>query len=158
MSTVRWNSSLASVIAAAAMCMPQPASALQCIEYGPVRLVGTLVRQTYAGPPDFESVTKGDEPQTIWVLQLEERACVYSRSRAEREYEQDEIQLEVSPVQIKAYQQLLGQRLIVEGDLIRGGARHEKRLVLVVTKLNEASAMQDRKNAYAAECRCYTRL
>jgi hypothetical protein len=36
-----------------------------------VSLSGRLVQQTYPGPPDFESVTKGDAPLVIWILQLE---------------------------------------------------------------------------------------
>lgn len=149
---------LMSVIAACLACLPQVTSALQCVEYGRISLVGTLVRQTYAGPPEFESVTKGDEPQVIWILQLEERTCVYSQSRDAREYEQHEVQLEAGAMQAKDFQKLLGKRLIIDGELIRGGARHEKRLVLVVSELREATALHDRTNSYAADCRCYIRL
>ena len=149
---------LISVIAACLACLPQLTSALQCVEYGHISLVGTLVRQTYAGPPDFESVTKGDAPQVIWILQLEERTCVYSQSREAREYEQHEVQLEAGATQAEGFQKLLGKRLIIDGELIRGGARHEKRLVLLVSELRAATALHERKSPYAADCRCYTRL
>jgi hypothetical protein len=43
------------------------------------------------------------------------------------EYNEREIQLELEPA---AYRGLLGKRIIATGTLIRGGARHETRLVL----------------------------
>jgi len=146
------------VTAALTMLLPQPTRALQCVEYGSVSLVGTLVRQTYAGAPDFDSVTKGDEAVVIWILQLEERTCVHALSRELREYNEHEMQLELTGEQVVRYRELLGKRLIVAGELIRGGARHDKRLVLVVHDAREATALHDRKNYYGAECRCYPRL
>jgi hypothetical protein len=155
MKMTRWTTRLLGVVAA---CLPQVTGALQCVEYGSVSLVGTLVRQTYAGPPDFESVTKGDEPQVIWILQLDERTCVYSQSREAREYEQHEVQLQWNGKQPTNYLKLLGKRLVIDGALIRGGAQHDKRLVLIVSQVREAAALQDRKNSYRADCRCYERL
>lgn len=39
----------------------------QCLEYEPssVSLVGTIVRRTYPGRPNYESIKKGDEPERI---------------------------------------------------------------------------------------------
>jgi hypothetical protein len=39
--------------------------AARCLYYGDVSLTGRLIQQTYPGPPDFESVTKGDQPLVI---------------------------------------------------------------------------------------------
>ena len=144
--------------AAFAMLPSQSAHALQCVEYGSVSLVGTLVRQTYAGPPDFDSVTKGDEPVVIWILQLDERTCVHSSSKELGESNEHEMQLEWDGEQAARYRELLGKRLIVDGELIRGGARHDKRLVVIVHNAREATALHDRKNYYNADCRCYSRL
>jgi hypothetical protein len=39
-------------------------------------LSGTLVRKTLPGVPNYESVKKGDKPETSWFLDLLESACV----------------------------------------------------------------------------------
>lgn len=108
-----------------------------CLQYGSNRLVGTLVRQTYAGPPDYESVTKGDEPRVIWILQLDARACVDSNGRYPREPSQIEIELALSADQYARYQNLLGQKIIASGELIHGGANYQKRLVLETRDLQK---------------------
>lgn len=138
---------------------PQPGiAASQCVTYGTASLVGTFVRQTYAGPPDYESVTKGDEPRVIWVLQLEERACVYSYSYTST-YGEREVQLVLDSDQYAHYEDFLGKRLIVTGNLIRGGAKHEKRLVLIVSEMQKAttansSAYSSYAHSYSYRCRC----
>lgn len=109
-----------------------PAAALEfsCIQYGPISIDGTIVRHTYAGPPDYESVTKGDEPRTVWVLQLDERICVDANRTYPREPIQIEIELALTPEQFQQYRQLLGQRVRVTGELKHGGANYQKRLVI----------------------------
>ena len=72
-----------------------PASlAAECLHYGDVTLTGRLVQQTYPGPPDFESVTQGDEPLVIWILQLDRGVCIISGdSSYSSAYNEREIQL-----------------------------------------------------------------
>jgi hypothetical protein len=110
-----------------------------CLEYGPNRLVGMLVRQTYAGPPDYESVTKGDEPLVIWVLQLDRRVCVDSNAQYPRELIEMEIELALPADQYAQYRQLLGQKIVAAGELIHGGANYQKRLVLKADSLQKTS-------------------
>lgn len=117
------------------------ANAYSCLEYGPIRLVGTLVRQTYAGPPDYESVTKGDEPQIIWLLQLNERVCVDSNARYPREPVAMEIELALPADQYARYRHLLGQKIIASGELVHGGANYQKRLVLLAGDLQKTSLL-----------------
>lgn len=112
-----------------------------CLQYGPIRLVGTLVRQTYAGPPDYESVTKGDEPRVIWLLQLDERVCVEANSRFPREPTQIEVELALTSDQYQRYRRLLGQKIVATGELIHGGANYQKRLVLTATELRQTSLL-----------------
>lgn len=103
-------------------------------------LTGTLVRQTYPGPPDYEDVTKGDEPRVIWVLLLEPGICVVDPdARYPREHYQREIQLVVRSDQYTLYRSLLGKRIDVTGDLRRGGARDDKRLVLETEEITARS-------------------
>lgn len=121
----------------------RPAAAIDftCLQYGPIQLAGTLVRQTYAGPPDFESVTKGDEPRVIWILQLDERVCVDANSRYPRELIQLEIELTLTPDQYRQYRALLGQKVRVAGDLQHGGANYQKRLVITASDISKTSLL-----------------
>lgn len=113
----------------------------ECLKYGPIRLVGTLVRQTYAGPPDYESVTKGDEPRVIWILQLDQRVCVNSNARYPREPTQIEIELALPANQYEQYRHLLGQRIAATGELVHGGANYQKRLVLLADTLQKTRVL-----------------
>lgn len=55
----------------------EAASAGPCLGYSaPVSLTGRLRRRTYPGRPNYESVARGDEPETLLVLQLDRPACV----------------------------------------------------------------------------------
>lgn len=117
------------------------ADGYSCLEYGPARLVGTLVRQTYAGPPDYESVTKGDEPLVIWILQLDRRVCVESNARYPREPSELEIELAAPADQYAQYRQLLGEKVIATGELVHGGANYQKRLVLMADDLQKTSLL-----------------
>ena len=116
--------------------------AAPCLEYEIVSLSGTLVRQTYPGPPDYESVTKGDEPRVIWVLLLDRRICVadsnpgYSRGCNERE-----VQLVLRADQYEQYRNLLGKKVIATGKLLHGGARYQKRLVLTASEIERTGVL-----------------
>ena len=120
-----------------------PAVALEytCLQYGPIDIAGTIVRHTYAGPPDYESVTKGDEPLTVWVLQLDERICVDANTRYPREVIQLEIELALTPEQFQRYRDLLGQRVRVSGELKHGGANYQKRLVIAARDIEKTSLL-----------------
>jgi Domain of unknown function (DUF4431) len=124
---------LASVVVGVLITMLQSELvAAHCLQYQPVSLAGTLVRQTYPGPPDYESVTQGDRPEEIWVLLLDEFICVEDSYPYSREYGQREIQLVLGAEQYEQYRGLLGKRVIVSGPLRPGGGakRYRKRLVI----------------------------
>jgi hypothetical protein len=117
----------------------------ECLRYGFVSLAGRLVQQTYPGPPDFESVTQGDEARIIWILQLERGVCIDgSDSSYPSAYNEREIQLVLGSDQYARtqpyaqYRHLLGQRITVTGKLIPGGAKYEKRFVVVPDVLEKA--------------------
>lgn len=120
-----------------------PAAALEftCLQYGPIDIAGMLVRHTYAGPPDYESVTKGDEPRTVWILQLDERICVEANRRYPREPIQIEIELALTPEQYERYGPLLGQKVRVTGELRHGGANYQKRLVIAASDLQKTNLL-----------------
>jgi hypothetical protein len=129
------------MMALALLHLARPAAALEftCLQYGPIQIAGTLVQHTYAGPPDYESVTKGDAPLTVWKLQLDERICVDANTRYPREVIQFEIELALTPEQYRQYRPLLGQKVRVTGQLKHGGASHQKPLVIEPDDLQKTS-------------------
>jgi hypothetical protein len=54
-----------------------PRGAERCFDYAPslVTLVGTMSSKTFPGPPNYESVSKGDRPETVFVLNLKGPIC-----------------------------------------------------------------------------------
>jgi hypothetical protein len=107
-------------------------AAASCVGYEDVNLTGTIVRQTYPGPPDYKSITRGDEPQVIWVLLLDRRICVFDSYPA---YYEREIQLLMRVDQYEGYRNLLGKKVIATGELLDGRGRYEKRLVLATDEV-----------------------
>ena len=101
-----------------------------CMNYGPISLTGRVVRQTYAGPPDYESVTKGDQPIVIYVLQLDYTLCVVDSQVVGLGTR--ELQLQWSGGDPASF---LGKKVTVTGELARGGAQHDKRFVIVASQI-----------------------
>ena len=119
----------------------------ECLRYGPASLTGRLVQQTYPGPPDYESVTKGDEPLVIWILQLKRSICVASSgSGYPGSYGTREIQLVFGTDEYAReegyarYRQFLGKRITVTGNLVPGGAKFQKRFVIVAGEVQLSAA------------------
>jgi len=117
---------LIAALASLAAC----AAHASCVNYGPASLTGRVVRQTYAGPPDYESTTRGDRPVVYYVLQLDYTLCVADSTVLGRGIR--ELQLEWSGGDPGT---LLGRKVTVTGELIRGGARHDKRDVIVAAEI-----------------------
>lgn len=64
------------ILTNSAMGQSTPQSLRLSYEPAIVTLSGTLVRKTFPGPPNYESVKKGDRPETSWFLDLQESVCV----------------------------------------------------------------------------------
>ena len=72
----------------------------QCLEFEPktVNLSGILARETHPGPPNYESIRRGDKRETIWVLRLSKPICVTGTDDINvREDNQREVQLALEP-------------------------------------------------------------
>jgi hypothetical protein len=140
----RMQKSLLAVLLLSATVWSAPLAA-DCLYYGDVKLTGRLVQQTYAGAPDFESVTKGDEPLVIWILQLDYSVCVFRESSSySSAYGEREIQLVLGndpyarTAEYEQYRRLLGQRIAVTGRLLPGGGKYQKRFVIAPYEINTA--------------------
>jgi hypothetical protein len=111
----------------------------QCLEYEPavVNLSGTVARETHPGPPNYESIRRGDSPETIWILRLMKLICVTGADDINvKEDKQKEVQLVLEPAQFKKYRRLIGHRVAVTGKLFHAHTgHHHKHLLLSVSEI-----------------------
>lgn len=104
------------------LALPSLAMATPCQEFEPAtaRLEGKLERQTFPGPPNFESVENGDEARTGFYLTLAEPACVKGNDyEADMGAEQDVrlVQLVLDEAGYKKLEPHLGQQVTLAGHL-----------------------------------------
>lgn len=113
----------------------------KCVEYRPatVKLTGVIISRTYPGPPEYENIRKGDEPQTYWLLALSRPICVAQKSDddpAEKNIRR--IQLVFSSEKAyRTYRRLLGKRVVATGTLYPGSNIHHKTPVLLTVSTLE---------------------
>jgi hypothetical protein len=118
-----------------------------CLEYGhQVQLTGNLVRETFPGPPNFESVEKGDIPEVAWILYLDKPVCIKGRAG-------DDFDVGISYLKAlqlvmgnKDYYQrakgLLSKKVIVTGLLFGAHTGHHHTPVLIDVK--DIQLMEDK--------------
>jgi hypothetical protein len=117
-----------------------------CLSYEPVvvTISGTLVGKTFPGPPNYESVKKGDKPETSWFLDLPTTVCVTEDS-AEPDLNPKqgavrEIQLVLQPEHYVQHKQLVGKKVIATGTLFgKHTAHHHTPVLLTIHTLEEAT-------------------
>lgn len=106
----------------------------ECVSYEPdvVVLKGTIRRHTFPGPPNYESVAKGDLAETVWLLHLTRPICVSASSDWEKETGVSGLQL-VFANSSEYDKSLLGRRVVVTGTLYHQhtGHHHTKMLIKV---------------------------
>jgi Domain of unknown function (DUF4431) len=90
---------------------------------------GHLVNCITPGPPDYESVTSGDEPITRWYLQLPWPVCFEEHRRVIK------FQLVLTPQEVDRYRQFLGKQIRVRGTLEEGAPGYTTELVVNVSSL-----------------------
>jgi hypothetical protein len=123
------------VIAGLLSAMSGPVRA-QCLDYEPkvVNLSGTLVRQTFPGPPNYQSIARGDKAETFWILRLRKPVCVNVADHFDiHEEGQKQIQLVLEPKQYKQFRRLLGKRVTATGSLFHAHTAHHRKPLLFTT-------------------------
>lgn len=102
-----------------------------CLSYEPnrVSVAGTLTRIVFPGPPNYESVARGDRPEPYFVLRLQQPVCVKGRGQAEDEpFISDvlAIQLGLTEPQYDQFRPLIGKQVRLSGSLVAAttGAHH----------------------------------
>jgi hypothetical protein len=105
----------------------------ECLAYDPevVQLICTINRQTFPGPPNYESIRKGDKPETYWVLHLPDTVCTQPGGDNDGEYKVTDLQLTLSRKQYVLYRKFLGRRVNVTGKLSHAITGHHHTPVLM---------------------------
>lgn len=113
----------------------QVLAAPPCLKYEPavVELKGKVKRVVFPGPPNYESVKAGDEPEPYYVLFLPKGVCVQGDPKdeinSETEKEIKSMQLMINDY--KKYRPLLGKNVTVKGQLMHSHTGHHHTKVLV---------------------------
>jgi hypothetical protein len=106
-----------------------------CLSYEPARvsLTGTISKKTFPGPPNYESIKRGDKPETYWVLHLEKPICTKASADNDAETGVADLQLILTRKQYALYRKLLGRRapLTVTGKLSHAITGHHHTPVLM---------------------------
>ncbi len=101
----------------------RPGFADTCYHYqpAPVSLTGRLVQRTLPGPPNYQSVARGDRPQLVDFLILDAPICTvadYKDSPNTDAFQgQDTIQVRRAAATWPAVRRLTGSRVVVTGTL-----------------------------------------
>lgn len=108
-----------------------------CLSYEPtmVKVSGTLIQKTFPGPPNYESVRKGDKAEVDWLVELRSPVCV-TEDKADPDLNpsQDrihELQLVLSPEAFKDYRNLMGRDVVAQGTLFGAHTGHHHTPVLL---------------------------
>jgi hypothetical protein len=117
-----------------------------CLSYEPsrVQLTGTIIRRSFPGPPNYESVERGDKPEVAWLLALSQPICM----------EQDKKDPDLNPAQrsIRKIQlvfrdagpygtqkELVGKKVVARGMLFSAHTgHHHTPVLLTVSTLTKA--------------------
>ena len=120
--------------------LSQSTTQSQCLSYEPavVTLSGTLVRKTFPGPPNYDSVKKGDRPETGWFLDLPKSECVNeSKTEPDLNPKQSgihEIQLVLQPEQFQHHKGMVGRKVLATGTLFGAHTGHHHTPVLLTVR------------------------
>jgi hypothetical protein len=110
-----------------------------CLAYEPTveKIIGRIISRTFPGPPEYESIKRGDEPDTYWFLALPRPVCVDGGDPEEVLIDRPQhgirrIQLVFSSEHAYVkYKHLLGKRVVATGMLYGSFTIHHKTPVLL---------------------------
>ncbi|AMX17788.1 hypothetical protein IEC338SC_0612 [Acinetobacter pittii] len=104
-----------------------------CVSEGQkLTLSGTLLRITYPGPPNYESVADGDEPETYWVLQPNKKInCAIDAPNFDNH---TKMQLVMMGNEYRDYASLVGKNVTINGELMYSISGHHHTSLLIIVK------------------------
>jgi len=109
-----------------------------CLTYVPdtVSLKGTLRRHTFPGPPNYESIKDGDEPETGFYLHLGQPVCTIGKDEVDVAARGVRfVQLVLDSTGYGGLRPLLGRQVTLRGTLFHAisGHHHAPLLLTVLT-------------------------
>jgi len=115
-----------------------------CLSYdvAGAQLTGTISKKTFPGPPNYESVRRGDKPETYWILHLARPICTTAGRDDDAESNVTGIQLILTPKQYALYRKFVGgrARVKVTGKLSHAiTGHHHTQVLLEVTGMSGSS-------------------
>lgn len=110
-----------------------------CLPYAPAEATvsGTLGAETYAGPPNYDSIERGDLPQTAFFLALDKPVCVSgggdpaSAAAPERNVEKIRINLPADGALRKRMRLLMGKVAVTRGTLTHADSTRDRAVVVM---------------------------
>ena len=102
-----------------------------------ISLQGVIRRQTFPGPPNYEDVAKGDEPETYWILELSAPVDVIGTQGSDLDVSESGVrsmQLVFEILSKKSYKDFphfVGKHVTVKGQLYHSISGHHKTNVLI---------------------------
>jgi hypothetical protein len=113
-----------------------------CFKYDSdvAKLNGTISTHVFPGPPNYESVAKGDAREQVWVLQLSKPICTSASADIEAEKDVRDLQLvfREGQKQYDEYRSLKGRRVVVTGTLFHAETgHHHTKVLLTVTDIKK---------------------
>jgi hypothetical protein len=109
----------------------------RCLSFEPdvESIVGTLVRKTFPGPPNYESIKAGDQAETGWYVALPQPAC-FTGTQGDESNRQDVagvklVQLVLTHGEYKSHAGLVGKRVKVAGTFFTAETGHHHTPVLL---------------------------
>ncbi|HTR66172.1 MAG TPA: DUF4431 domain-containing protein [Terriglobales bacterium] len=125
------------------VCLGQTSQKSDCLSYEPavVKITGILIRKTFPGPPNYESIQRGDRAETSWFLDLPATVCV-NEDRTKPglnpgQRDVHEIQLVLQPEQYSQHKALVGGRVVATGTLFGEHTGHHHTPVLLTVRTLE---------------------
>ena len=116
-------SSVVILLASGPLASARRAVADSCYHYTPasVSLTGRLIQRTLPGPPNYQSIARGDRPQVVDLLILDAPICTiadYKDSPNTDAFQgQDTVQVRRVESTWREVRRLSGRRVIVTGTL-----------------------------------------
>lgn len=121
------------------LVLPGIAAAEPCLKYSEATIHGVLSQESFAGPPNYESVAAGDKEETYLFVTLRTPACV-SKGRSEFDVaveKTDKIQLvfdwQSAATSHKELQQFLAKKVTCTGSLFGRHTGHHRTQVLLAS-------------------------
>jgi len=104
-----------------------------------VKIIGKIYEKTFPGPPNYESVEKGDTPETQWILKLDNPICVAVTSQEESWIkwiirDVREVTLVFLKKGIYKEEYLMYDRVVVTGTLWEANTGHHRTPILITVK------------------------